>query len=174
MMGEPRGYLFVCTGNTCRSPMAEALWKARVGTGGIPAWSAGVSAWSGQPAQALAVEAVAALGGDLSIHLSRDLSEVTENPWRVLTMTAAQTDAVKALRPEWASRTSLLTEFVGDCGDIPDPIGQGREAYAAAAARLKELLARLPEQADRAPESVGGKTPASAGQDSPSESGEAE
>ena len=61
--------LFVCTGNTCRSPMAEAIWNAMAVPHGFPAAkSAGVYAVPGDPATANAVAAAAEYGGDLANH----------------------------------------------------------------------------------------------------------
>lgn len=134
--------LFVCTGNTCRSPMAEALWNAKFGRD-IRARSAGVSAWSGQAAAAYAVEAVKGYGADLSDHRARDLTEVIESPQWVVTMTRGQAHRVRRLRPEWQNKIYLLSELADDEGDVHDPIGQSREAYQAVCDRLYDLLERL-------------------------------
>ncbi|CAB1128133.1 Protein-arginine-phosphatase [Candidatus Hydrogenisulfobacillus filiaventi] len=133
--------LFVCSGNTCRSPMAQALWAVK-GTG-VAAESAGVHAWPGQPATREAVQAVRAYGASLEAHRSRGLDQVTADPDLVLTMTAGQARAVAAARPEWAGRVHPLTAYVGETGDIPDPIGQGDAAYRDLARELWRLLDRL-------------------------------
>ena len=69
--------LFVCTGNTCRSPMAEALFLHRQGDMGWKARSAGVFAELGAPASRNSVEAMAELGIDISRHQSQPLTPVT-------------------------------------------------------------------------------------------------
>ena len=120
--------------------MAEAIWRA-MGENAVE--SAGVSAWAGQKAAAYAVAAVERYGGRLDHHRSRDLDDVTEEPDLVLTMTAAQKERVLDRRPKWAERTWVLTEMVGESGDIADPIGQDLAAYQAVADQLHRLLTRF-------------------------------
>ncbi|NMP21014.1 low molecular weight protein arginine phosphatase [Sulfobacillus harzensis] len=144
MSKEVPEILFVCTGNTCRSPMAEALWKAMGGRGA----SAGVSAWSGQPAAEFAQLVVTRYGGRLDSHRARDLDEIRDDPDFVLTMTESQRLQVMERRPDWNDRTFCLGDFAGEPGDIQDPAGHDRETYQAVADRLHALLARLKERLD--------------------------
>lgn len=134
--------LFVCTGNTCRSAMAEALWRAmghsRVG-------SAGVLAWSGLSAAGHAQEAVVHYGASLKDHRARDLAMVDEDYDLILTMTHSQYQRVVKAKPEWSSKTYLLTEFVGESGDVLDPLGQDFAAYQATAKEIHRLLQKLKE-----------------------------
>ncbi len=136
-MSEPPRVLFVCTGNTCRSPLAAALWP--LVTTAVPAASAGVDAWPDMPAAQPAQEVAAAYGVSLADHRARRLEQVTEPVALVLAMTAAQRDRIVAERPEWADRVRLLTEAAGEAGDIPDPVGASVDVYGALAERLLAL-----------------------------------
>lgn len=147
---DRRSILFVCTGNTCRSPMAEALWNTFDTS--VRARSAGVAAWPGQPAQQLAARAVERFGADLSGHRARDLESVAEDPVLVLAMTRNQAQEICRLRPEWTDRVVTLGEYAGTGEDIGDPLGLGMEAYARVAERLRDLLRKVRERLDAAGE----------------------
>ena len=125
--------LFVCTGNTCRSPLAEAAARQVIATGDLAmrAGSAGVSAVEGAPASADAQTAARELGLDLSKHRARLLTRamVLESDV-VLTMSEAQAQMVRLLVPEAADRVHRLGDYVGaEAGDVPDPYGGGLPVY---------------------------------------------
>lgn len=138
-MSEPQ-ILFVCTGNTCRSAMAEALWRTMGHNRGS---SAGVSAWSGQEPSRYAIEAVKLWEADLTSHRARDLDEVKDSPDLIVTMTHSQARAVVVRRPEWESKTFQLHDLVGEHGEIRDPIGQKLEQYVLVAREIHRLLEKL-------------------------------
>ena len=119
MLHSPRSMasiLVVCTGNICRSPMAEGFLRrslASRGAIGVELASAGTHGWSGSGASPESVEAAAERGADISGHLARRLdAEILESSDLVLAMCAEHRDAAVALAPAAAPRAFTLKELV--------------------------------------------------------------
>ncbi len=126
--------LFVCSGNTCRSPLAEALARSilpvRAGFE-VDVSSAGTSALDGSPASGFSLEVAQAHGLDLSGHRSHVITrQLIRDADLIVTMGVRHRDAIEALDPDAVEYTYLLTNFSDHLhGEIPDPIGSGREVY---------------------------------------------
>ena len=133
--------VFVCTGNTCRSPMAEALAKSIFESHGLDiiVRSAGVSTGDGYPASENAIAAMLEENIDLQAHKSTQISrEILADASLVLTMTKGHLSEVRSICPEASAFT--LGEYAMTDSDISDPFGDSLEVYRECAAQIKELI----------------------------------
>ena len=136
--------LYVCTGNTCRSPMAEVLTRARArqrGLSGIRVRSAGTMAYEGSPASAGARTAVGELGLALDRHTAQPLGE-DELEWAdlVLAMSPSHLAAVETLG-RGRCYAEVITAFAGDVsGGVRDPFGGSDDRYRDTCAQLERLV----------------------------------
>lgn len=134
----------VCTGNTCRSPMAEVMLRERFRalTGredAVGVVSAGLAAFQGDRATNQAVEVMGRRGLDLTGHASQPMTEqILQLADVILTMTRNHRDAILSKYPEAADRVHTLRI---DGGDISDPVGSPIEVYQACADQIDEQLA---------------------------------
>jgi protein-tyrosine-phosphatase len=146
-----RRVLLVCSGNTCRSPMAAALLR-QVWQEASPGWSlevasAGTGAAGGEPASMHAVTALRRRGQDLSVHRSRKVSDgVLGGVDLVLTMTGRHKEYLLAAWPDLAGRVFTLNEYAGRGGDVADPYGGTLADYEATAAAMAPLLKAVVER----------------------------
>jgi len=148
---RPRSVLFVCTGNTCRSPLAEAMCKRlvadRLGCGvdelpsrGFVIESAGVATWGGLPASPEAEAAVREVGADLSGHRSRPIDPaLLARATDVIAMTAGHAAVLRAKFPGVGPPPVLL----GGTEDLDDPIGGDAAVYRACTETIRRHLTRF-------------------------------
>ena len=142
--------LFVCTGNTCRSPLAKVLAEAALAQAVLTHWvvdSAGLTAFPGQSASGEALAVARDSGLDLSLHQSKPLSEkLLAEADLVLVMTRNHKQALLSALPHVADKVHTLKDFVGEDGDVADPFGGGPTQYQQTAQELTRLITRLVEK----------------------------
>ncbi|NMA17742.1 MAG: threonylcarbamoyl-AMP synthase [Clostridiaceae bacterium] len=145
----PRQILFICTGNTCRSPMAEVLFNHR-NVKGWKAVSAGLAAYPGMSISPRSAEALREWGIDVDAHRSQsvddDLMEATD---LIVTMTDAHRDILVRLYPERKDDIFSYSAFTEDQRDVDDPYGFSIDSYRATRDRIQKGLERLLAELER-------------------------
>ncbi|WP_268892066.1 low molecular weight protein arginine phosphatase [Heliobacterium mobile] len=146
--------LFVCTGNTCRSPMAQVLAQKGIAQRGwkdqVKVASAGTMAWPGAPASAHAQKVMADRNLDLSQHASQPLDEdLLREADLILTMTGSHRDMVLQAVPGNEGKVYAIREYIGKEGDIADPFGQSERAYARCAAEIEEVIEKAMDRIEQ-------------------------
>ena len=150
--------LFVCTGNACRSPVAERLlraWADGAGRSDVQVSSAGLAARPGSPMDGKAAGALRRLGGDPTGFAARSFSEaIAQDADLVLTMTRTQRTEVLKATPRALRRTFTLLEAaalleLADLADLPEGPERAREvALRLDAARGRRATTEADDLAD--------------------------
>ncbi|MFQ5400318.1 MAG: low molecular weight phosphotyrosine protein phosphatase [Anaerolineae bacterium] len=142
--------LVVCTANICRSPVGEAILRARLQERGLHNWrvsSAGTWAMIERRAARFSREILAEQGLDLSAHQARMIDEhMLAKADLVLCMESGHVEALQTEFPAHAKKLYLLSEMVGRKYSISDPYGQPRDAYER---MVKELTSLIDDGLDR-------------------------
>ena len=143
-----RIFLFVCSGNTCRSPIAAAIANAEIAvrmnipfsalkTVNVKALSAGLTASPGTPITPEAKAVLQSLNIPTSAHSAQSLTiKLADEAEMIFCMTRAHRQALIEMIPSARSKTFCLD----DAGDIDDPINKGAEVYLDCALRIRDLV----------------------------------
>ena len=137
--------LFICTGNTCRSPMAEQIFNERTKGLSVHAFSAGLDAKPGSPMNPKAADALTALGHSPTAHSSILVStEAVDEADVILTFTQDQKKELRQRFPAAVEKLFTISEYAnrgsGISVDVPDPYGKSAEVYEETAETIDSLV----------------------------------
>ncbi len=135
--------LFICTGNTCRSPMAEGLARETFGDA-VQVSSAGMEAWEGVEASIYALEVLKEQNVDLSRHRSRKIrADLLDDVDWIIPMTQTQEKILRHIFPQYIYKTRYLGDWGEQKQDVCDPWGGSLEVYRQTAQEIGKLLSAL-------------------------------
>jgi len=144
--------LFVCTGNTCRSSMAESIFNDLTKNDEsikAKAESAGTEAFDGMPANDKAIETLKTRGIDMNAHKSRRINaKIVDENDLILTMTRLHKLQIQTLYPQVKGKVFTLKEYAGDeeTPDIADPFGHTPSVYIRCADELEVAIRAVLER----------------------------
>ena len=145
-----KSILFVCTGNSCRSVMAEYLLKAKlIGRDDVEVFSAGTSVYFKSLASHETITVLREQGINAAGHMSRPLGRIMlRKADLIFAMTRSHRMQILDLVPSVEKRVYLLKEFAQSRGhevdlDVPDPIGQGHAEYQECLLTIKEAIEKI-------------------------------
>lgn len=154
--------LFVCTGNTCRSSMAEGILKFLLKENNIEninVSSAGLSAFEGQRANEKAIDVLINKGIDIKTHRSRQLTEeIIKTSDLILTMTGSHKKLITNTLPEYSHKIYTLKEYALKVNsestentniDIDDPYGMDMKTYEETSNEITEQLIKIIKTIDK-------------------------
>ncbi len=154
--------LFVCTGNTCRSSMAEGILKFLLKENNIEninVSSAGLSAFEGQRANEKAIDVLINKGIDIKTHRSRQLTEeIIKTSDLILTMTDSHKKLITNTLPEYSHKIYTLREYALKVNsestentniDIDDPYGMDMKTYEETSNEITEQLVKIIKTIDK-------------------------
>ena len=141
---ERQCILFVCTGNTCRSPMAEGLFNCLAKESGLnyTAKSAGLFVMPGSKVSQNSVTAMAEEGIDISGHIPAQINlDLINESDLILTMSESHKQAIQTVAPK--ATVCTLSEYAGEESDISDPFGGSEQVYRECGAQIKDRIEKI-------------------------------